>query len=232
MLLENICYDTIFDYNSIEIHPTKEIVIKSQLRKYYCQHNKLKYCCIKCGGSRLCIHGNYKQYCRNCGGTGLCCHGKYKQNCTICNGLGICCHNNIIRHCKECKDNAICLHGKNCFWCKECTEIRKLKIKSCKHGKIKKLCLDCFEERKNTAKIIEKNAIDKWQVEYVIKNQHFFNCNEWCFYLSNQDEIKKLRCFKCKQNDQNFVLNKKYCTRIEMDKDNDKYLDVLINILT
>ena len=175
---------------------------------YFCNHDRLKYCCIECGGSRICSHGKYKQYCKECNGSGLCVHDKR------------------IHMCKDCGGNYLCRHGNrrsSCTLCKEDSRERQ-----CKHNKVH-FCRTCHVEKEMDRLMQEKkkNIIDKWKSNFIINHIMVKNCNEWCFYISDQDEIKKLRCRECKRMD---LINNLNMKRNDKDTIFDQHLDFLINI--
>ena len=46
-------------------------------------------------------------------------------------------------------------------------------------------------------RIVQENInkrMKEWDVYFVKKHDSVKYCNEWCFYISDQDNIKKLRC--------------------------------------
>lgn len=185
----------------------REINIKR--RPYFCIHNKLKYCCKECGGSRICCHGRYKQFCTQCPSSDICRHRKQQRLCKECDGSSLCRHGNTILTCKICK--------------KDPSEVK------CKHDKVN-YCIQCYKT-KEMNRIIQENInkrMKEWDVYFVKKHDSVKYCNEWCFYISDQDEIKKLRCDKCKQ----IELIRR--SKINMEKDNtfNHALDFLIDALS
>ena len=100
----------------------KQEPIKSPKRKQkQCIHNKSKYSCKECEGSRYCKHGRIEYYCKECGGNGICIHWNNKHYCKECGGgSGLCMHGKNKYFCKDCSGKGICTHGKNKYRCKVC----------------------------------------------------------------------------------------------------------------
>ena len=69
--------------------------------KYLCEHGRLKYVCVPCGGAAVCEHGQVKYRCRKCGNR--CEHGRALSYCRDC-GNGLCEHENPKANCKTCND--------------------------------------------------------------------------------------------------------------------------------
>ena len=65
--------------------------------KYLCEHGRLKYVCVPCGGAAVCEHGQVKYRCRKCE------HGRALSYCRDC-GNGLCEHENPKASCKTCND--------------------------------------------------------------------------------------------------------------------------------
>ena len=57
-----------------------------------CPHDRIKYICKNCEGSKICSHNKRKSQCRDCGGGSICSHNKQKSNCKQCNGDKYYCH--------------------------------------------------------------------------------------------------------------------------------------------
>ncbi len=108
------------------------------MKKYHCEHGKVKYLCKDCGGSQICEHGKCKYQCKECGGSGICDHRKRKSRCKECGGFEICEHGKRKDSCKKCGGSGICEHGKQKSHCKECGGSA-----FCEHGRQKSCCKEC-----------------------------------------------------------------------------------------
>jgi len=80
-------------------------------KKYLCEHGKVKYTCVKCGGkkylNKLCEHGKRPNRCLKCGGVGLCKeHGIQKDQCAQCRTGKFYCiaTGKSKKDCQHCKD--------------------------------------------------------------------------------------------------------------------------------
>ena len=131
----------------------------------------------------------------------------------------------IIYVTKQNKITLLCKHGSFDFLCKKCikydivTKFSKLSSHFCQHEKLKYFCLECY-------KINNVNSCIK-----PIKNVNV-NCNEWCFYISDKDEIKKLRCIRCKNKEINIHCKQVVKMNKVLQHENyDLCLDFLIDIM-
>ena len=106
--------------------------------KYQCEHNRIKYVCKECCGSRICEHNKRKECCKDCGGSQICEHGKIRHSCTACGGGSICEHKRVRTYCKECRGGSICEHGKRKSICKDCGG-----GSICDHGRERRYCREC-----------------------------------------------------------------------------------------
>ena len=122
----------------------------------YCEHGKIQYNCIDCGGKGICEHKKRKSICRECCPTRFCEHNKDKYSCGECHGSQICKHDKFKQLCKECGGSAFCKHEKIKSQCKECGgsalcehNIQKYTCRECcptsfcEHGKCKRRCRKC-----------------------------------------------------------------------------------------
>jgi hypothetical protein len=103
-----------------------------------CEHEKIKYICIKCNPNLLCKHSKRKNKCVECKGSSICEHNKRKTRCIECNGTSICEHKKIKSRCVDCKGSSICEHGKRKEYCTTCDG-----SSICEHNKRKSRCIDC-----------------------------------------------------------------------------------------
>jgi hypothetical protein len=112
-----------------------------------CEHGRLRYYCIKCGGAGICKHGRARVSCKDCGGSAICKHGHQRYSCVPCGGKGICPHARQWRRCKDaqCKarkapirPKAMCEHNRPRYTCLQCGGAG-----ICPHQRIRASCKDC-----------------------------------------------------------------------------------------
>ena len=127
----------------------------------YCQHNNVKYTCVRCNGFGICKHGKQKVRCSACNGSHICEHGKEKNKCRQCLEAGkrvagfcdhgiskytcrihgskyYCPHDILKSRCKECGGSGICTHGMLKNLCRRCGG-----ASVCTHGKRRYSCKEC-----------------------------------------------------------------------------------------
>lgn len=140
------------DKENVPEAPKKE---KYQRKK--CEHGKVSYYCLQCGGAGICCHQKIKSGCSICKGSGYCIHGKVKQNCDMCGASSKCEHGRRRSRCTICKTGgSVCEHDRVRTRCRDCKghdycECGKRKeycslhggSAVCEHGKRRSRCDDC-----------------------------------------------------------------------------------------
>lgn len=147
---------------------------------YTCEHNRLKFQCKECGGSKICEHNRFKSTCKECGGSQICEHGRQKNACKECGGKSLCEHNIQKSYCKKCGGSSICEHNKRKHLCKDCggssiCEHNRFKSQCkecggssvCEHNRFKSQCKEC-----GGSQICEHNRIKSSCKECISINQH------------------------------------------------------------
>ena len=51
---------------------------------YKCEHGRIRWRCIPCGGNSVCEHDRIRIQCRDCGGSQVCKHDRQKSQCRRC----------------------------------------------------------------------------------------------------------------------------------------------------
>lgn len=127
---------------------------------------------------------------------------------------------------KKDKMTVLCIHGIFDFFCIKClkgdtsfaTKLSNISCHFCQqHKKLKYFCLECYKTN---------------NINSCIKPTMIVNCNEWCFYISDKDEIKKLRCIKCKKKESTIhSIQVLKVNKVLQQENYDPCLDFLIDVM-
>jgi hypothetical protein len=112
--------------------------LKLKVGTSICEHNRLRYVCIQCGGNGLCKHNRERSKCKECGGSQICEHNRVRSRCKECGGSQICEHNINRSACRKCRGSQVCEHNKRRVNCKDCNGSN-----ICLHNKEKQTCKIC-----------------------------------------------------------------------------------------
>jgi hypothetical protein len=159
-----------------------------------CEHNKIKYECLQCGGgSVFCEHNKRKKQCKECGGSQICKHNKCKLRC-------ISCYPESKYICKECR--LFQVGKKTNYLCSYCNPEKSTR------QKIKEIRVKTFLEENNYQFIYNKKCnLDKSCQTYF--PDFLIDCNTFFLIIEcdeNAHSNYDIKCEKIRENNICFAL--------------------------
>ena len=108
----------------------KVLESNSSSNKYHCEHEKLKYICVVCGGSQICLHGKIKYRCKQCCVSQICSQGRRKSSCKDCGNGDYCKNHKQKAFCVVCGGSQISSHNRQKAFGKKCNGPNKVTIQN------------------------------------------------------------------------------------------------------